>query len=64
MASTKTANRKSNQADNINRTEHWSISKPDAKAAFILLLTFRLASALFNHISDCDETFNYLEVIQ
>lgn len=36
---------------------------PDAAAAVLLLLTLRLASALFNHISDCDETFNYWEAI-
>lgn len=42
-----------------NRRLDW---RPDAVAAG-LLLTARLASALFNHISDCDETFNYWEPI-
>lgn len=40
----------------------WTV-QPDVKIAFILLLTLRLTSALFNHISDCDETFNYWEPI-
>jgi hypothetical protein len=32
-----------------------------ARAAFALLALARLASASFNIIHDCDETFNYLE---
>ena len=43
-------------------TNHW-LRAPDARTAFILHLTLRLTSALFNHISDCDETFNYWEPI-
>lgn len=51
------------QSITIKTNPHWSVL-PNAQTTFILLLTLRLSSALFNHISDCDETFNYLEVIQ
>ena len=44
---------------NSTSANYWT----KAEITFILLLILRLASALFNHISDCDETFNYLEPI-
>ena len=36
-------------------------ASPSALAAFLLLAAARLASAAFNIVHDCDETFNYLE---
>lgn len=38
-----------------------SISYPGGAIALTLLLTARLISAYYGHISDCDETYNYWE---
>ncbi|XP_028039919.1 alpha-1,2-mannosyltransferase ALG9 [Bombyx mandarina] len=42
-------------------TDLRSISYPGGAAALSLLLTARIISAIWNHISDCDETYNYWE---
>jgi len=36
---------------------------PSPLLAFLLLAVVRIVSALTNPIADCDETFNYWEVI-
>ncbi|XP_063836238.1 alpha-1,2-mannosyltransferase ALG9 [Ostrinia nubilalis] len=38
-----------------------SIGYPGGALALVLLLTVRLLSAQYGHISDCDETYNYWE---
>ncbi|KAM3956488.1 alpha-1,2-mannosyltransferase Alg9 [Aphomia sociella] len=38
-----------------------SITYPGGAVALVLLLTARLISAYWGHISDCDETYNYWE---
>ncbi|XP_068628851.1 alpha-1,2-mannosyltransferase ALG9 [Battus philenor] len=38
-----------------------SIAYPGGATALVLLLTSRLISAYWGHISDCDETYNYWE---
>lgn len=36
---------------------------PRGLTAFKLLLSARVCSAIWNNISDCDETFNYWEPV-
>ncbi|KAJ0181460.1 hypothetical protein K1T71_003545 [Dendrolimus kikuchii] len=38
-----------------------SIAYPGGAVTLVLLLTFRIVSAYWGHISDCDETYNYWE---
>ena len=40
-----------------------SVWAPKVNTAFKLLLSFRLTSAVWSNISDCDETYNYWEPV-
>ncbi|BES97102.1 Alg9-like mannosyltransferase family [Nesidiocoris tenuis] len=52
-----------NRSEAVNPTNayEYGLSFPTGYTAFKALLTARIVSAIWSHISDCDETFNYWE---
>lgn len=47
---------------NVNPAE-MGIIYPNGETAFKALLSARFCAAVWSHISDCDETFNYWEPV-
>ncbi|GFQ90978.1 alpha-1,2-mannosyltransferase ALG9 [Trichonephila clavata] len=48
-------------ADDLAEAKNSSLWTPSVYTAFKLLLSLRLCSAVWSHISDCDEVYNYWE---
>lgn len=51
------------EAVNPTNAYEYGLSFPTGYTAFKALLTARIVSAIWSHISDCDETFNYWEPV-
>lgn len=49
------------EAVNTNNANEYGLSFPTGYTAFKALLSARIVAAIWSHISDCDETFNYWE---